>query len=90
MNRHLIWFGLIVLIAVITAIRLHLRGGLQSWRTTLLGVFAICLGVWSATVVWVPTQTVYFNVVYVLPAQTALLIAGWGLIHAKDHAHKDK
>lgn len=64
-----------------------------SWRTTILGIFCILLGLRSACVVWVPSQTIKFNLLYVLPGQISLIVVGWALLHARDHrasenAHK--
>jgi hypothetical protein len=56
-----------------------------SWRTTSLGVVSILIGLRSAWLVWVPTQTIEFNLFYVLPGSMALIILGWALIHARDH-----
>jgi len=61
----------------------------SSWRTTGLGIVAIIIGLRSASVLWVHSQTLYFNVFYVIPGPLALLIVGWALIHARDHRAKD-
>jgi hypothetical protein len=64
----------------------------KSWRTTILGVIAILIGLHAAQLVWVHGQTIWFNLFYVESGPLALIITGWGLIHACDHRakHKDK
>ena len=57
----------------------------QSWRTTTLGIIAIVFALWLMKVNYVPSQTLYFNLAYVWPAELAIIIAGIGLIHARDH-----
>jgi len=60
----------------------------KHWRTTALGVAAIIVGIWSAHVTYVPTQTLYFNIVYVWTGQIGLIVAGLIGIFASDHAEK--
>ncbi len=60
----------------------------KSWRTTSLGIVAIAVGLRSGWVLWVHSQTVWFNLTYVEPGPLALLIVGWALIHARDHRAK--
>jgi len=62
----------------------------KSWITTTLGVIAILWGLRSAFVLYVHTQTVWFNLIYVLPGAMAMIFAGWIGIHARDHRCKDK
>ena len=61
------------------------RAFLSHPKTTLLGLVSIAFGLWSASVVYVPSNTVRFNLLYVLPAQLALVIVGLALICAADH-----
>lgn len=61
---------------------------MQSWRTTSLGLIAIAFGLWLMHLTYVPFQTLRFNLVYVWPTSYALIIAGIGLIHARDHKAK--
>jgi hypothetical protein len=63
---------------------------MKSWRTTTLGVFAILFGLWLAHVTYVPSNTLKFNVIYVWPSSIALVLAGIGLVHARDHKFKDQ
>jgi hypothetical protein len=62
----------------------------KHWQTSLLGVIAIAFGVWSSCVVWVPYQTIKFNLVYVLPGHLALIVAGIGLLLAADHSRVER
>ena len=57
----------------------------MSWRTTTLGLFAIGYGIWLAHTRYVPSNTFRFNLVYVWPDAIAVILAGIGLIHARDH-----
>jgi hypothetical protein len=61
----------------------------ESWRTSLLGIVCILWGLRSAWVVWVPSQTLKFNLLYVLPGQISLIIVGWALLHARDQSAHD-
>ena len=58
---------------------------IKHWRTSLLGLAAIGVGLWSMHATYVATNTIYFNVVYVWPGQLALLLVGAGLLYAADH-----
>jgi hypothetical protein len=58
---------------------------IKSWKTSLLGAGSILLGLWVLRVVYVPNNTLYFNICYVWPGAFSLIVAGIGLIHAKDH-----
>jgi hypothetical protein len=60
----------------------------KSWRTTTLGMAAILLGLWVMRVTYVPSNTLYFNIVYVWPGAWALIISGIGLVNARDHKYK--
>lgn len=60
----------------------------KSWRTTLLGLLAIILGIWSFSIHWVPYQTVRFNLLYAETAPLTMIILGWALLHARDHRCK--
>ncbi len=58
----------------------------------LLSAACFGLGAWSFHVVWIPSQTLMFNLVYAehgpigeLAAGLFGMAAGWGLLHAKDH-----
>jgi hypothetical protein len=62
---------------------------MKSWRTTTFGVMAVIYGVWVAKVTYVPTNTFGFNLFYVWPGAIALVLAGLGLVHARDHKAKD-
>lgn len=68
---------------MIKKILVKIFGG--SWRTTLLGLACLLIGLRSAWVLWVPNQSIRFNVLYVLPGSLAMMIVGWALIHARDH-----
>lgn len=56
-----------------------------SWRTSALGLVAILWGLWLAHIMWVPQQTVYFNLVYALGVPILFVLVGVGLMHARDH-----
>lgn len=58
---------------------------IKHWKTSLLGVISILLGFWVMHVTYVPSNTLQFNIQYVWPGALALVFAGIGLIHAKDH-----
>jgi hypothetical protein len=57
----------------------------KSWRTTACGLVCMAMGFWSAHVMYVPTNTVKFNLLYALNGQEALFIVGIALLHARDH-----
>jgi hypothetical protein len=61
---------------------------MQSWRTTTLGIVTILFALVVARVTYVPTNTLYFNLFYVWPPAISMLMAGIGLIHARDHKFK--
>jgi hypothetical protein len=56
-----------------------------SWRTGSLGFLAVLWGLWLAHVLWVPSQTVYFNLVYVMTNPILFILVGIGLMHARDN-----
>jgi hypothetical protein len=58
---------------------------LKSWKTSLLGSCAICLGTWLMHILYVPGNTLYFNICYVWVGPISLIISGCALILAKDH-----
>jgi hypothetical protein len=62
----------------------------KSWRTTTLGIASILFGLWLMKITYVPGQTLYFNLVYVWPAEFGLILAGVALIHTRDHKCKTK
>lgn len=59
----------------------------KHWITTTIGAAAMLLGGWAFVVHWVPSQTIYFNIVYVEVPQLAIIVAGWIGIHAADGRH---
>lgn len=58
---------------------------MKSWRTTSLGIFCIVCALWGAL------DNFHRNAIAFRYWQNpiALLAAGVGLIHARDHKHKD-
>ena len=62
---------------------------MKSWKTTLLGIVSILFGIWTAHVHYVPTAQLYFNICYVWPSSIGLIMAGIGLIYARDHSMKN-
>jgi hypothetical protein len=62
----------------------------QSYRTSLLGIASIAMGLRSWHLVWVHEQTVSFNVFYVGSGPLALIFLGWALLHARDHKVSSK
>lgn len=57
----------------------------KSWKTTLFGIVAITVGIWSMHVTYQPQAAWWFNLCYTWCGPLALIITGFGLIHAKDH-----
>ena len=58
----------------------------KSWRTSSLGVLAIVCGIRLGALLYVPANTIWFNLVYVLRGPELFIIVGIGLIHARDHS----
>jgi hypothetical protein len=52
--------------------------------TSVFGLGCIVLGAWVLHVHWVPTQTLYFNIVYVEPPALALICCGIIGLYAAD------
>lgn len=59
----------------------------RSWRTSAFGWLAVLWGLWLAHVLWVPSATIYFNLVYVMSPPVLFILVGVGLIHACDDKH---
>lgn len=62
---------------------------IKSWRTSAFGFAAIVFGIWLLKVHYVPYQTFKFNLLYTMPPGILFIIVGCGLLHARDHKHKD-
>lgn len=56
-----------------------------SWRTSLLGFLAVLWGLWLAHLLWVHSQSLYFNLVYAMSNPILFIFVGTGLMHARDH-----
>lgn len=61
-----------------------------SWRTSLLGIVLIGLGVWAFILHWVPTQTVWFNLMYAEIAPIAIIACGVVAIWTREQRAHDK
>lgn len=57
----------------------------SSWRTSACGVASIAWGLWLAHVLYVPSQSLYFNLVYALPTAELFTFIGIGLLFARDN-----
>lgn len=63
----------------------YLQSLLTHWKTSTGGIITILFALWLMEVRYVPTNTLYFNVVYVWPESFFGIVAGIALIYAKDH-----
>lgn len=62
----------------------------ESWRTSLIGLGLIALGAWAFKVHWVPSQTIYFNLMYVELAPIAVMASGVVAILTREQRAHDK
>jgi hypothetical protein len=75
------------------AARIHAQLTGKSWRTTSLGLICTAIGIWDLKHEvemnhWFTVLSVSDTLHYMTMPLLAL-IAGWALIHAKDHRSKD-
>lgn len=62
----------------------------ESWRTSLLGYTLVALGLWAFKVHWVPSQTIYFNLLYAEIAPIAIIASGVVAIMTREQRVHDK
>jgi hypothetical protein len=61
----------------------------ESYRTTLVGILLIMLGLIAFKIHWVSGQSLFFNIFYAELPAIAIIACGWLGIHARDQkAHE--